>query len=67
MTAWCTIPTLRVLVTIRGMSITPQSSTQVVPVHSPSESGHADQHRQLCQRVLDGPRDLVTAQLCNRL
>ena len=36
MTAWCTIPTLRVLVIISGVSIMPRSSTQVVPVISPS-------------------------------
>ena len=67
MTASCTIPTLRELVTIRGASIMPQSSAQVVLVHSPCENGHAEQHRQLCQRGFDGPRDLVTARLRNRL
>ena len=34
-TAWCTTPTLRVLVIITGPSMIPESRTQVVPVISP--------------------------------
>ena len=51
MTVWCTIPTLRVLVTVWGVSIMPRSSTQVVAVHSPCEDGHAGRRRERCQRV----------------